>query len=142
MIIKLPSIINIENDIIEISILGKLVEKIPVSNIETISMKKIKKPLFFWLILISSYILITWFFYIIIDSNYFLIFSPFILLLIYSYLNNFYNNSVVIKQFDNEPSEYVIFHSNKYIVKTIVSQIRIQIDLKRFEKNTSAQDNY
>ena len=141
MMIKLPAIINIENDTIEVSILGKIVDSIPVSNIETISMKKIKKPLFFWLILISSYILITLFFDIIIDSEYFLIVSPFILLLIYSYLNNFYNNSVVIKQFYNEPSEYVIFHSNKYIVKTIVSQIRIQKDLKRFEKNISDQEN-
>ena len=139
--IKLPAIINIENDTIEVSILGKIVDSTPVSNIETISMKKINKPLFFWLILISSYILITWFFDIIIDSVYFIIFSPFILLLIYSYLNNFYNNSIVIKQFGNEPSEYVILHSNKYKVKTIVSQIRIQIEHKRFEKNISAQDN-
>jgi hypothetical protein len=141
MMIKLPAIINIENDTIEVSILGKIVDSTPVSNIETITMKKINKPLFFWIILISSYILITWFFDIIIDSVYFIIFSPFILLLIYSYLNNFYNNSIVIKQFGNEPIEYVILHSNKYKVKTIVSQIRIQKDLKRFEKNISAQDN-
>lgn len=141
MMIKLPAIINIENDTIEVSILGKIVDSTPVSNIETITMKKINKPLFFWIILISSYILITWFFDIIIDSIYFIIFSPFILLLIYSYLNNFYNNSIVIKQFGNEPIEYVILHSNKYKVKTIVSQIRIQKDLKRFEKNISAQDN-
>lgn len=129
MIIKIPAKIKIENNTIEISILRKIVDSINVSNIETISMKKIKKPLFFWLILISSYILITWFLDVIIDSNYFLIVSPFILLIIYSYLNNFYNNSVVIKQFDKEPSEYVILHSNKYIVKSIVAKIRREKNL-------------
>lgn len=135
MIIKLPAKINMDNEILKISILGKSIYKIPFSNIETISIKKTEKPIAYWLIFIMFYFIIVYFIYQTIEYDYFLILFPFVFLLLFAFFKNFYTNSLMIKEYGSIPCEHFIYHRDKTKIKIIIAKIRMNINIRKIEQS-------
>lgn len=127
--IKLPARIKLENDILYVTVFGKKINEILISKIELIAIKKLNKSIFFWLLSIISTILLFLILHQYLDITLLLILSPFIVIMISKIFNTIYNNSILIKQFEKEPIEYVIVNRQKHKVKSIVAKIRREKNL-------------
>jgi len=126
---KLPARIKLENDILYVTIFGKKINEILISKIELIAIKKLNKTIFFWLLTITFTILLFLILHQFLDITLLLILSPFIVIMISKIFNTIYNNSILIKQFEKEPIEYVIVNRHKHKVKSIVAKIRREKNL-------------
>ncbi len=135
MIIKLPTKVNMDNEILKLSILGKTISNIPFSNIETISIKKTEKPVSYWLFFIAFYIIVIYFLFQTIEFDYFLILFPFVFLLLFAFFKNLYTNSIIIKEFGNIPTEHFIYQREKIKIKIIIAKIRMHINIRKIEQS-------
>ena len=127
--IKLPARIKLENDVLYVTVFGKKINEILISKIELIAIKKLNKTIFFWLLSIIFTILLFLILNQFLDITLLLILSPFIVIMISKIFNTIYNNSILIKQFEKEPIEYVIVNRQKHKVKSIVAKIRREKNL-------------
>lgn len=135
MIIKLPAKINMDNEILKISILGKSVDKIPFSNIETISIKKTEKPISYWLFFIAFYFVVIYLIHQTIEYDYFLILFPFVFIVLFAFFKNLYTNSVMVKEYGCVPKEHFIYQRDKTKIKIIIAKIRMFINIRKIDQS-------